>query len=294
MKKTALFCILSAGILWGSMGVFVRTLQNSYGFSPLHIVCLRLVFAALAFTILALIRKTPAIKPRHIPLLFCTGVCGIMLLSVTYFLSMTYSSLSVAAILMYTAPAFVLIASVILFKEKLTLHKICALILAFAGCVCVSGISGGRANITAMGVFMGILSGITYGSYSIFGTYALKKYDNFTVTTWAFVFAALTALATCSTGEIISIISASPHPMHIITISAAMGIFSAFAPFLLYTIGLSHTEASKAIIVASVEPVVATLFGFFIFDETPDILSIAGIVLILSSVVLTSLNTKTS
>lgn len=292
MKKSALISILAAGVLWGCMGLFVRTLQNNYGFTSLNIVCLRLTFAALAFIILALIRKTPPIKPKDAPLLYCTGVSGIMLLSVTYFLSMTYSSLSVAAILMYTAPAFVLIASVILFKERLTIHKISALILAFAGCVCVSGIFGGDAKVTFMGVVMGILSGITYGSYSIFGTFALKKYNTYTVTTWAFIFAAITSLFIGNVPEIVRITATSGKAAEILIISAAMGIFSAFMPFLLYTIGLSKCEASKAIIVASVEPLVATLLGFACFDETPTVFSAIGIVLILASVVLTTIKEK--
>ncbi|MBQ8525308.1 MAG: EamA family transporter [Clostridia bacterium] len=289
MKKSALLCVLAAGILWGCMGFFVRTLQNEYGFGSLQIVCLRLVFAALAFVILGVIRRTPAIRLRHALLLFCTGFCGIMLLSVTYFLSMTYSSLSVAAILMYTAPAFVLIASVILFKEKLTGTKILSLILAFAGCVFVSGIFGGDAKITAMGVVMGILSGITYGSYSIFGTYALRKYDTYTVTTWAFIFAALASLAVGNVPDIvIKIASSENNALRIIILSVGMGIFTAFMPFLLYTIGLSRTEPSKAIIVASVEPLVATVLGFAVFGETPTVFSAVGIVLILASVVLTT------
>lgn len=286
MKKSALLSILAAGTLWGCMGLFVRTLQNIYAFGSLQIVCLRLTVAAVAFAILGIIRRTPVIKLRHVPLLFCTGFCGIMLLSVTYFLSMTYSSLSVAAILMYTAPAFVLIASVILFKEKLTTAKITALILAFAGCVFVSGIFGGDAKITTIGVVMGILSGITYGSYSIFGTYALKKYDTYTVTTWAFVFAALASLPFGNVPDIVTKIATAPDSVSLVLIIVSMGIFSAFMPFLLYTIGLSRTEPSKAIIVASVEPLVATMLGFALFNETPTIYSAVGIVLILASVVM--------
>lgn len=290
MKKSALLCVLAAGILWGCMGFFVRTLQNEYGFGSLQIVCLRLVTAAIAFVILGLVRRTPVIRLRHAPLLFCTGFCGIMLLSVTYFLSMTYSSLSVAAILMYTAPAFVLIASVILFKEKLSGAKILSLILAFAGCVFVSGIMDGDAKVTTMGVVMGILSGITYGSYSIFGTYALRKYDTYTVTTWAFIFAALASLVTGDVPGIVRTVTSSEKALEIIALAVAMGVFSAFMPFLLYTIGLSRSEPSKAIIVASVEPLVATVLGFAMFGEEPTIYSGIGIVLILASVVFTTIN----
>ena len=294
MKKSALFTILTAGILWGSMGLFVRVLQNCYLFTPFNIVCLRMVFSALTFIAISPAQKTSAIRLKDIPLLFCTGVCGIMLLSVTYFLSMVYSSLSVAAILLYTAPAFVLIASVLLFKERLTRHKIWALLLTFAGCVCVSGIFGSDTRITFMGIVMGLLSGITYGSYSIFGTFALKKYNTHTVTTWAFIFAALTSLFIGDVPGIISIITSSGKAAEIILLSVGLGIFTGYLPSALYTIGLSKTEPSKAIIIASVEPLVATVLGFVFFKETPTFYSLTGIVLILSSVVLTSKKDKSA
>lgn len=289
MKKSALLCIIGAGILWGCMGLFVRTLQNEFGFGSLEIVCMRLTVAAIAFVVTAILKKSLSIKLCDVPLLFSMGFFGIMLLSVTYFLSMTYSSLAVAAILMYTAPAFVLASSVILFKEKLTGGKIVSLILAFAGCVFVSGISKETKGAGTVGVIMGILSGITYGSYSIFGTYALKKYDSYTASTWAFIFAALASLAICNVGEIATKIVSSETPLKIIALAVGMGIFTAYMPFFLYTIGLSKTAASKAIIVASVEPLAATIVGFVIYGESLTIYTVAGIVLILASVVLTAL-----
>ena len=111
-------------------------------------------------------------------------------------------SLSTAAILLYTSPIWIMLMSVVFFREKLDRRKILALALAFAGCVLVSGISGN--GITPVGLLVGLGSGIGYGLYSILGTVALRKYSPFTVTTYTFLFAAAGSWMICSAGDMIS------------------------------------------------------------------------------------------
>ena len=289
MQKLGILSVLAAGVLWGSMGFFVRILTQDYGFSSLQVVTLRLSVAAFCFFILSFIKgiRVLKVKPAHLPIMFCAGFFGVFSLSVTYFLSMKYSSLSLAAILMYTAPIFVMIASLFLFKEKMTFIKTLSLILATIGLICVSGILKGKANVTLPGIVFGLLSGITYGSYSIFGKYALRHYQSYTVSAWAFLFAGLSSLFVGDIGDIGYKISANISPSFILLITS-MGIVTAFLPFLFYTIGLSKLDASKAIILASVEPLVATVFGIIVFKEPTDIISIIGIFTILTAVFMAS------
>lgn len=291
MKRISVLFILAAGILWGCMGFFVRTLEG-IGLSSFQTAAIRLVISSAAFFVMGTVKGKDClkIKLRDIPLLFCTGFFGIMLVTVTYFLSIKYSSLSVAAILLYTAPAFVMLASVILFHEKFGRAKLFSLLSAFAGLLFVSGVFGGDANVTVVGVIFGLLSGLTYGSYSIFCTYALKKYGSFTVSAWAFAFAAVSLLPFADVRGIISKISMSQSIPTSVALSVGMGILTAFLPYLLYTAGLSKIGASKAVIIASVEPLTATVLGFIVYNEKPTVLSVLGIALILVSVVFTSFN----
>lgn len=290
MFNLSVLSILGAGVLWGAMGLFVRSL-GEYGFNSLQIVSIRLTVAAVCFVVMALVKGINClkIKAKDIPLLFCTGFSGIMLMSVTYFLAIKHSSLSVAAILLYTAPAFVLVASIYLFKEKLNKVKVLSLALALCGLFLVSGIVNGDANVTVAGVIWGLLSGITYGSYSIFGTYALRKHTSFATSAWAFIFAAISSLFFADIPDAITVFCACEAKIWVLVIMISMGIFSAFLPFLLYTAGLSKLEASKAVVIASVEPLTATVLGFIFYNEIPTVVSLTGIVLILASVILTSL-----
>ena len=290
MNKTAFLCALSAGTLWGIMGFFTRNLSANFSFTSLQITSLRLVVAALTFMVTSLIgnRERFRIKLRDIPLLCAMGVSGLMMLSLTYFLSITYSSMAVAASLMYTAPAIVIIASRILFGEKLTVYKFISLIAAFVGCCFVSGLIDKNDGGTVIGVVFGLLAGVFYASYSIFGTYALRKYDSGTATMWAFACAALVSLIFIDLPDFSAKVIASSDKLRMFALIIGMGVFTGFFPFLLYTASLERTEASKAVIIASVEPLVAALTGFIAFGETLTLYSSIGIILILISVVLTT------
>ena len=72
-----------------------------------------------------------------------------------------------------------------------------------------------------------------------------------------------------------------------------MAIFSTVIPFIFYTKGLLGVEASVAPIIATLEPVVATLIGFLVFKEIPTFSGILGIILVLGSVVILNIKGKT-
>jgi drug/metabolite transporter (DMT)-like permease len=197
-------------------------------------------------------------------------------------------SLSTAAILLYTSPIWIMLMSVLFFHEKLTGRKLLALAAAFGGCVLISGISGG--GITLTGLLVGLGSGIGYGLYSILGTIALKRYSPYTVTAYTFLFAAAGSLIICRPGEMFGSFAASDHLAGLILFCFLTAFVTAVIPFLAYTLGLESVEASKAGILATIEPMVATLFGVLIFKEPLTIFSSLGILMILSSVII--LNTK--
>ena len=282
--------ILLAGCFWGSMGIFVRRLTD-YGFSSIQIVAIRVTLAALIFCILLLIRDPAGfrISVKDIPLFLGLGFGSILFFTVCYFTAITMMPLSTAAILLYTSPIWIMLMSVLFFREKLTGRKLLALVLAFAGCVLVSGISG--EGMTLTGLLVGLGSGIGYGLYSILGTVALRRYSPYTVTTYTFAFAALGAWLICRPAEMLAKFAAAPNLPGLVFFCVLTALVTAVIPFLAYTLGLRTVEASRAGILATVEPLVATLFGILVFSEPLTLLSGLGMLLILAAVVL--LNGKT-
>ena len=276
--------IILAGCFWGSMGIFVRKLSE-YGLSPIQIVAVRITVAALAFSLLLLVKDRSGfrIALRDLPLFLGLGLGSILFFTVCYFSAITMMPLSTAAILLYTSPIWIMLMSVLFFREKLNRNKLIALALAFAGCVFVSGISGGGLTVT--GLLLGLGSGIGYGLYSILGTIALRKYSPYTVTTYTFLIAAAGSWFVCSPADLISRFAAG-NPVEIALFSCLTGLVTAVIPFLAYTLGLRTVEASKAGILATIEPMVATLVGMIVFSEPLTLLSGLGIVLILTAVIL--------
>ncbi|MBQ1362724.1 MAG: EamA family transporter [Oscillospiraceae bacterium] len=282
--------ILLAGCFWGSMGIFVRRLTD-YGFSSIQIVAIRVTLAALIFCILLLIKDPSGfrISVKDIPLFLGLGFGSILFFTVCYFTAITMMPLSTAAILLYTSPIWIMLMSVLFFREKLTGRKLLALALAFAGCVLVSGVSG--EGMTLPGLLVGLGSGIGYGLYSILGTVALRRYSPYTVTTYTFAFAALGAWLICRPAEMLAKFAAAPNLPGLVFFCFLTALVTAVIPFLAYTLGLRTVEASRAGILATVEPLVATLIGVAVFSEPLTLLSGLGILLILAAVVL--LNGKT-
>ncbi len=283
--------IILAGCFWGSMGIFVRRL-GTYGFSSIQIVSIRVTLAALFFALVLLIKDRAGFKLmlRDLPLFLGLGFGSILFFTVCYFTAITMMSLSTAAILLYTSPVWIMIMSILFFHEKMDSRKLMALVLAFAGCVLVSGISGG--GLTPIGLLVGLGSGLGYGLYSILGTIALRRYSPYTVTTYTFIFAAVGSWFICRPADIFNKFSNATDLGFLVVFCCLTALITAVILLLAYTSGLQSVEASKAGIIATIEPMVATLIGIVVFSEPLTIMSGLGILLILAAVVMLNLKQK--
>ena len=291
-KKLNLILIILAACFWGSMGIFVRRL-TSFGFDSIQIVSIRVTLAAVFFSLLLLIRDRPGfrISLRDVPLFLGLGLGSILFFTVCYFAAITIMPLSTAAILLYTSPIWITLMSALFFHEKMNGRKVMALLLAFGGCVLVSGISG--EGITFTGLLLGLGSGMGYGLYSILGTVALRKYSPYVVTTYTFLIAAMGSWVICKPMDVLSKFEKADDLTGLIFFCILTALVTAVIPFLAYTLGLRSVEASKAGIIATIEPVVATLVGIVCFSESLTFLSGMGIVMVLAAVIILNIKQNT-
>lgn len=162
------FSTIAAGVLWGMISIFLKNLSAN-NFSLLQILTFRASISSILLFLFFLIkdRSLLKIKLKDIWMFVGTGVISLTFFSLCYFFTILESGASVAVILLYTSPIFILILSAILFKEKITKVKLFALILTFVGCVFVTGI-GGENHLSAKGLFIGLCAGFGYALYSIF------------------------------------------------------------------------------------------------------------------------------
>lgn len=286
-------CVVSAGILWGIISIFIRGL-NDAGLTPIQVMAVRAVLSApMAAVIIGI--KNPLlfrIQLRDIWMFIGTGVISLAFFSVCYFKTIVSCGASVAVVLLYTSPIFIIIFSAIFFREKITLVKLIAIAMTMAGCVLVAGIVGSHAaqsvgsvasgvpSLSALNFIIGLCAGLGYALYSIFGRVALKKYDTMTVTLYTFVFAALFLIPVSKPADIASKITPA-----ISLEFFGISVLCTLLPYFLYTYGLSGLETGTAAILATVEPLVGTLLGIFAWGETTSSAKVIGIVLILGSII---------
>lgn len=290
-KKWAPACVITAGILWGMIALFVRKL-NTNGFESMDIVALRSFGALLLMFMFLLIynRALLKVKLRDIWCFVGTGILSLTFFNWCYFKTIVLTSLSVASILLYTAPVIVVLLSAFLFKEKLTKKKILCMIVAFAGCVLVTGVlSGGGSGLSAQGILIGLGAGLGYALYSIFGRYAIERgYSSFTISFYTFLFSVIGILPLVDLNELSDRMLESGFSENLL-VTGGLALVSTVLPYLLYTLGLTHVENGKASIMASVEPVVATLLGIVVFGEKLSAMGGIGMLLVLGSVVMLNL-----
>ena len=261
-ERRAVAEVLFAAACWGCIGLFTRYLSG-LGMSPLAIAFFRSFAAAamLAGWLGVRDQKTFRIRARDIWMFVGTGFVSIGCFNVFYFMTQTYTTLSVAAVLLYTAPFFVIFMSRLFFKERITRQKICAVVLAFAGCLFVTGlVGGGSVSLAPIAIVTGLGSAISACSMGI-------------------VFAASGAdLPPVSGGMVLGV--------------CGLGLFSTALPYIFYTRGLAGLSPSKASVLAFAEPMVATLVGIFVLHEPITLPAVLGIALIFAGIVV--LNRRSS
>lgn len=286
--------VLAAGSMWGCMGILVRRL-NTLGLDSMEIAFTRVVIAFLFMLVGLLIIKPTALRIRWKDL-WCfigTGIVSLSIFTVCYFKTITITSLSVAAVLLYTAPAFVMLLSTWLFHEKLNRMKEIALVTAFLGCTMVTGIWSETVALSPKGILVGITSGIGYALYSIFSRYATERgYNSLTITTYTFLFGIIGLFPFVKVNHIVGCIQGNGIENLLIIIVLIFVV--TVAPYLCYTAGLQKMENGKAAVIASIEPVVATLIGIFLYQETMTGMAFGGMLLVIASIVMLNVQWKKS
>ncbi len=268
-------------MLWGLIGIFVKGLQNA-GFSSMDIVVIRAISASvILFTYITFTdRRLLRVHFRDLKYFIATGILSMAFFNWCYFTAIKEVSISIGVVLLYTAPAFVIVISRVVFGERITKRKIGALVLTITGCCFIAGIvPGAGLSISLRGFIIGLGSGLGYALYPVFAKPAGRKYSSVTITAYTFLFTAVSLLPFSGIDKSTGLIN-SPS---VIIYIAGLGLIPTALAYILYTKGLSYVEAGNAAIIATIEPVIAILTGVFLFGESMNLTQVCGAVFILIS-----------
>ncbi len=290
--RVGILTVVTAGILWGMIGIFVRPLGN-IGLTSADIAFLRSFVAFVLFAVYLLIFRREAfrIKLKDIWCFLGTGMASIAFFNVCYFAAIEMTSMAVAAILLYTSPVFVLLMSAVCFREKLTPVKLISVVLVVVGCVFVSGVIGSDTALGLPALFLGLGAGFGYALYSIFSRCALSRgYRTDTINLYSFLFSASVLVFFADHKVIVHVASSEALAVPLVVMLA---LFASLLPYLLYTFGLSRVENGIAAIVVGIEPVVAAITGIlFLHDDAPSVFTVIGILLVLTAILLPNIRIK--
>jgi DME family drug/metabolite transporter len=275
--------LVAAG-LWATLGLIYHRLEG-YGLSRLTIAFFRAVVAALIlFPILVWRRPRWLRVERRDWLLFVAlGLLGVATFFVVYIYAIALTGMGVAAVLMYTAPAWVTLISAIFFKERLSRLKVGALVLACVGCALVGRVYDlDSVRLKLSGILAGLGAGLTYGLYTIFSKIAQRRYTSWGTLAYALGLGGLFMLPLQS---LTIVAQALTNPMVLFWL-LVLGVFPTLVGGVAFNAALRRVPASDASIVATLEPAIAALLGWAFLGEQLDTFQLLGAGLILTAVVI--------
>lgn len=286
MNKLVNILPVLSGIMFGSVGLFVRVLTDA-GFGNMTIVFTRMSAAAVLLFIYIFItdRSLLRIRLKDLWLFASCAVIGMLTTNYCFSISSVELSLSLASVLGALFPVYVLIISAVLFGEKITAKKVICMIFSIIGCVLVTGLIESDVVLSVPGLTAGIISGVSYGLYGIFSKLLLSRgYRGMTITFYSIVIVSLVTLPFNDFGIVYEYVSSAPLPH--VGIMLAHSVCIAVLSYILYTISLKYMDAGKASILASCEPVAAMVFGLVFYGERPSAVNIAGLAVTLAALTL--------
>jgi len=292
MKKNEVYrkyiLIILSGVLWGTIGLFIKILYAK-GSSSEYTTFLRMFFAFLLLFLITLIKEGAGAFAISRRMLFSCVLLGVVSMSINnlcYTNAVNRLGMSLAAAMLYMAPVFTAVESKLLFRENIGPKKTLALAVNVAGCVLAA--TGGNfsgISVSAAGVLFGLGAALAYSTQTIFGRLATDEGSPLVVATYNFFFAAAFTL-----------IAARPWTTtdrlldpEILLWGFLFGLIPTTIAYILFYSGIQGlTESSKVPVLCSVELVAAAALGVIIFDEHLTFASVAGMAMILFSIVLTS------
>lgn len=253
------------------------------GMSPSRLSELRSAVSALLLIVgLALFsRDRLRIAPRDLPQLAWLGIAGIALVHASYFLAISRMDIGVALVIQYLAPAMLLMWASVVHRIHAPKPLWAAVALSVVGCALVVDAPAGTDNLDTIGVLAALAGAVTLGIYLTASQTAGKRYDAFTTLTYGFGFATLFWF-------LVNPVWSFPWELLNTPRNAALALGVAtvgtLIPFLLLVTALRHLPAAKVAVVATLEPVLASILAWFLLDQALSATQIFGGVVVLAAV----------
>lgn len=284
--KGEIFVLLSAAG-FGVMPVLAK-FAYSFGCNVSQVLLYRFIAASIFLWLYALVsHKSYRLNHKKIICLMMMGMAGYDTTAVLAFTSFKYISAGLADLLLFLYPPLIVVTRRIFFKENISKPAVLALLLSITG-ICLI-VWTPDVTYNALGLTVGILSSVTYSLYVLsLGLKLLKDIDGIVITTYVVTF--------CTVGILIySLVSGSPMELpgvYGLVFIVLLAVFSTVLPIFFFCLGVKYIGSSKASIISTVEPAIATLAGAVLLGESISIFTVFGGLFIISGIILLQMRRK--
>lgn len=268
--------ILAAATLWGLVGP-VAMLALREGVAPLEIAFWRAAIAGVLYAVHAVIAGRWRLALRDVPAIVAFGLIGVSVFYSSYLLAVEAGGAALAAVLLYTAPAWVALLSWSVLREAPSRRRLMAIGATVIGVALVATAGGGSVRITPAALGWGLTAGGSYALYYLFG----RRY--FAVYPAAAVLALAVPVGALGLFPLVTFHAKSQTAWAILVFIAVVPTYVAY---LLYAVGLRRLEATRAAVIATIEPVVAAAVVFAAFGERLAPLGYLGAAIVLGGVII--------
>ena len=281
---TSILLISAASIIWGFLGLCIRALSDA-GLSSLQMFELRCIICTIVIGSIIFVkdRSMFRINRHELRLLVLIGIVKIAA-DTCYFQAQLMVDLSLAAVLENTEPYFVAIMSYFIFRERLSMMQKSSLLIAFAGCVLVSGVLGGVDATNPLGILVGIISGFTFAIYTVGVKDAVKDgCSSSTILFYIFLVCSICTFPFCGPTEMFEITFSSFDVTKNVLL---LGIVFTLIPYYMHALCLKDLSATTSSVVLFLEVVTCAIVGFLFYGEVLDVFNIIGMVLVFIGIVM--------
>jgi len=283
-KRLGFILVFMAGVCWGSAGVLSKLLMN-LGFTPEVVAMYRVL---LGFTLLLpifLVFKFNLLKVEKRQLIFLAlgGAIGVALGIIAYFYAVKLISASIAVILLYTYPVFVLIFSRKFLGEKVTRLKVLAAVLVLIGCfLTVKGYNLPSVKLNFAGILIGLVSSLSFTFYTILSRFMLSNISEETVTFYTLGFGGVILL-------MLNILTGNASPILNVKfwfLILLLAIIPTVLAFTFFIFGLKNVEAGRAGVYTTSEIISALILAYAILGERLEVLQLIGALVVFFSILI--------
>ncbi len=271
---------VTAAIMWGIMGIFVRGL-GEVGYTSYDISFLRCALAGVAFFLFTMATNPKVLKIDLKVAIVCFfyGVFAYAIGFVAYGISVERIPVAVATVLMFMSPIWVALLGVLVFKERLKKETIGTIIICIVGASLVANVFASNGNLDPLGIFMGLLNGFGVALQIMIPRYFAKKYERDTMLVYGFLGAAV-ALAFLTDFSTIATSLSSEAALTNIMNLLGIGILCTMVANVSFVKATLYINTTTCSILSALEVVVGAAVGLLLYNENMTALQVLGAIIV--------------